>query len=158
MNGADMKNRDQAGFIAKVAVAAIAVVAAILIFGTWWVGQSAQRATDEAVRAVSMFYLDELVGRREQVVETNLENSISNMEIAIGMVTEDDLSDVKQLQAFQARMKQLYGLEKFAFVDDEGTVYTALGVLQGTEEYGFDYSTIDSPVISVKNSGGDDKK
>ena len=152
-----MKNRSQAGFVAKVAVAAVAVVAAILVLGTWWVGQSAQQATDEAVKAVSMFYLDELAGRREQVVETNLESNIQKMETAIGTLTEDDLSGVEGLRAFQARMKQLYGLEKFAFVDDTGTVYTALGILEGTDEYGFDYQTIDAPVVSVKDSDDDSK-
>ena len=52
------------------------ILAVILIGGTVWMGQSAHRDTSEAARSVSLLYLDELAGRREQVVENNLKNNI----------------------------------------------------------------------------------
>ena len=152
-----MNERGQAGFIAKIAVVAIAAIAIILVFGTWWMGRSAQQATDDAVRSVSMFFLDELTDRREQVVETNLNSSIGDMQTAVGLLTADDLSDIEHLQAFQARMKQLYKLEKFAFVDENGLIYTALGTQNNIDEYGFDYKTISGPEISVKEDNGEKK-
>ena len=153
-----MDDRGQAGYSAKVTVFGIIVVAAILVFGSWWMGQNINRATEDAVRSVSMFYLDELVGRREQVVETNLENKLDNMRSAIGLLTADDLSDMAHLQAFQSKMKQLYTLEKFAFVDENGLIYTSLGTQDNIDEYGFDYKNISGPVISIKNLHGHDKK
>ena len=153
-----MINRGQMGFIAKVAVIAIAAIAVVLIFGAWWMGQSAQRATEDAVTSVSMFYLDELAGRREQVVETNLNTNIKNMQTAVGLLTDEDLSDLNHLQAFQAKMKQLYTLDKFAFVDSNGRIYTSLGMQDNIDEYGFDYKSITGPEISVKNLQSGDKK
>ncbi len=48
------------------------ILAIILVAGTVWMGAYARRDTEEAVRSVSLLYLDELAGRREQVVENNL--------------------------------------------------------------------------------------
>ena len=38
------------------------VVMIILVFGTVWMGNSARRDTEQAVRSVSLLYLDELAG------------------------------------------------------------------------------------------------
>jgi len=153
-----MDNRGQAGFTAKVVAFGIAIVAVVLIFGTWWMAQSAQQATSDAVRAISVFYLDELAGRREQVVETNLSNNIKNMQTAVGLLTEDDLSDMAHLQAFQAKMKKLYSLEKFAFVDENGLIYTSQGTRDNIAEYGFDCQSLSGPEVSVKEQPGEGKK
>ena len=153
-----MGKRGNGGFVMKAWAIGIVVMAIILVFGTWWTGQSAQKATDDAVRSVSMFYLDELTGRREQVVKTNLENNIRGMETAIGMLTENDLSDMEHLQAYQAKIKQLYTLDKFAFVDETGLIYTSQGTQDNIDEYSFDYRTIAAPDISVKGLDTDQKK
>ena len=134
-----MNGQGQAGFVTKIAVVGIAAIAIILVFGSWMTGRSAEQATEEAVRSISLFYLDELAGRREQVVDTNLKGNVENMKVAVGLLTEEDLSDAEHLQSFQARMKQLYKLDKFAFVDENGLIYTALGTQNNIDEYGFDY-------------------
>ena len=54
-------------------------VAVLIIAGTLWMGHNARTATEDSVRAVSMMYLDELAGRREQVIATNLQNRINDM-------------------------------------------------------------------------------
>lgn len=113
-------------------------MAAILILGTLWMGQSARRDTEAAVRSVSLLYLDELAGRREQVVEDNLNDNINVIHMAIGQMTDSDLSDLTHLQAYQARMKELFHLEKFAFVDGDGLIYTALGTQDDIDRYPFD--------------------
>jgi hypothetical protein len=87
----------------------------------------AKKDSEKAVEAVSLLYLDELAGRREQVVSTNLNRKIDDMYVTLELMTDDDLSDEEHLQAYQARMKRLYKLEKFAFVDSEGIIYTSLG-------------------------------
>jgi len=92
------------------------LVMIILVFGTVWMGNSARRDTETAVRSVSMLYLDELAGRREQVVSNNLRERIRDTQTAVSLLTPDDLSSEKKLRDYQAHMKQLYNLEKFAFV------------------------------------------
>ena len=139
----------------RIAVIGVLVVAAIMVGGTVWMSQSASRDTEDAVRSVSLLYLDELAGRREQVVESNLADDIARMETAVGLLNEEDLSDVEHLQAYQAEMKQLFKLEKFAFVDTNGTIYTATGSQEDISEYDFEYSAIAGPEISLKDAAGE---
>ena len=75
--------RNQA--IPIVVVGGILIVV-ILVFGTLWTGRTAQRDTIDAVRSVSSLYLDELAGRREQVVENNLKDNMNVINIAIDLL------------------------------------------------------------------------
>lgn len=93
---------------------------ALLILGTIWTSRSAREDTIEAARSVSLLYLDELVGRREQVVEDNLNDNINIIRIAVSMIEPEDLSDLEHMRAYQRDMKQLFNLERFAFVDSDG--------------------------------------
>lgn len=134
------------------------VVLAIVIVGTILMGHRASGDTQEAVRKVSLLYLDELAGRREQVVENNLKRNIEVMEVAVALMEEDDTSSVEHLQNYQARMKKLYNLEKFAFVDTKGLIYTALGTQDNIGDYAFNYQTLSGPEISILNLNTADKK
>ncbi|MBP5749279.1 MAG: hypothetical protein J6X24_00655, partial [Firmicutes bacterium] len=151
-------DRKKQGSINNAVIIGALIVTVILILGTIFTGQSARRATDQAVRSVSLFYLDELAGRREQVVEDTLQANIKTIQTAIGLMTEEDLSDGVHRQAYQTRMKRLFNLEKFAFVDEEGTIYTATGLPTFIEDYDFDYRTLSGPDISVRVGKGSDKK
>ena len=134
------------------------IVTLILVLGTIWRGQAAKRDSDQAVRSASLLYLEELTGRREQVVEKNLQDKIDNIKTAIALMTEEDLGDLAHLQAYQARMRKLYGLEKFAFVDTKGTIYTAGGKQDNIADYDFDYRNITGPEISILNLKSPEKK
>ena len=140
-----------------IAVMGSLLIVAILILGTYWSGQKARQDTEKAVTSVSKLYLDELAGRREQVVASLLERNIGNMQTAVSLLTNDDLSDTAHLQAYQQRMKQLYTLEKFAFVDTNGLIYTANGTMNDIEKYSFDYNNISEPEISVSDNGSGSK-
>lgn len=141
-----------------VAIAGSIAVALILILGTVWTGRSASKDAEQAVRNVSLLYLDELAGRREQVVASTLNDYINDMDIAVGLLTSADLSSAESLRAYQLRMKQLYGLEKFAFVDETGLIYTSRGTRTDIDQYAFDYKTLSSPDVSVKNVNGESIK
>ncbi len=136
---------------ARVAVLGSLIVLIILIFGTIYTARSARKDTEEAVRTVSLLYLDELAGRRESVVENNLQNRILELNTAIGLMDEDDLSDEAHLQAYQARMRKLYTLSKFAFIDSDGLMYTAEGTRTDTDDYKIDYMHLTEPSISIFN-------
>ena len=134
---------------ASIALFGGIIVMLILVIGTVWMGQSARKDTEDAVRSVSLLYLDELAGRRGQVVENNLKDKISVIHTAVALMTDEDLSDKAHLEAYQRRMKQLFSLDKFAFVDTEGLIYTSTGIQDNISEYGFNYQTITEPEISV---------
>ena len=143
--------KEKRGNITSVALVGSLVLILILVIGTVWMGNSARRDTDRAVRTVSTLYLNELAGRREQVVESNLEERINELRIAIDLMTDEDLSDKEHMEAYQVRIKSLFNLDKFAFVDEDGMIYTSTGMQDNIADYAFDYRTISEPEISVMN-------
>ena len=136
----------------RIAVIGGIIITAILVLGSIWMEQSARRDTDEAARSVSLLYLDELAGRRKQVVEETLNDDIEKIRIAVEQMTEVDLSDEEHLRTYQARMKKLYELEKFAFVDTDGVIYTSMGMQDNIGDYQFDHVRLDKPEISIVNA------
>ncbi len=152
-----MKNGRKNDFVG-IAIAGSLIVAVILIFGTFILGKNAGRDTEKAVRNVSLLYLNELAGRREQVVASILENYKNNMDIAVGLLEKSDLASIENLQQYQARMKQLYNLEKFAFIDTNGLIYTSRGTRNDIDQYPIDYNHLSDPTIFVKNPDSKDKK
>ena len=65
--------------------------------------------------------------------------------------------DREEKDPFQAKMKRLFVLEKFAFVDKDGLIYTSLGPQTDIDQYQFDYLTLSGPEISIKNLQSEDK-
>ena len=143
---------------ATIAFIGVAIVMLVLVLTTIWMGRSAGKDTEKAVRSVSLLYLDELAGRREQVIAENLQDRISDMKTALDLMTEEDLQDEAHRQAYQIKMKALFGLEKFAFVDTEGLIYTSVGVQDNIDEYNFDHLQLSETEISVKNLKSAEKK
>ncbi len=126
------------------------VLVLILVIGTIWTGRSARKDTESAVRSVSLLYLDELAGRREQVVAANIRQKIDVIETALDLITEEDLSDNAHLQAFQSRIKSLFNLERFAFFGADGLVYTAAGPRAEADQYHFDYTALEGRISSLR--------
>ncbi|MBR3748042.1 MAG: hypothetical protein IKN27_13890, partial [Selenomonadaceae bacterium] len=97
-------------------------------------------------------------GRREQVITSKLNDYINDMSTALDLLTNENLSSVDNLRGYQAKMKQIYGLEKFAFVDTEDTIYTTRGIRNDIDKYDFDYKTLTETKIFIKNLHGNSKK
>ncbi len=152
------QNKKPTNKIPTIATIGGVLIAIILILSTLWTGQVAKRDTDKAVRNVSLLYLNELAGRREQVIESNLNNRIRDLNAAISMLTPEDLSDIEHLQSYQMRIKKLYNLDKFAFVDTDGLIYTSTEIQNNIEDYDFDYLNISEAEISILNLDTPQKK
>ena len=119
-----MKNKKSLiiGFVGGI------IIIVILVLGTILLGISTRSDTEDAARKVSLLYLDELTSRREQVVNANLGSRINNLNTALDLMTNDDLSSEEKLKNYQSKMKKTYRLEKFAFVDTDGLIYTSNGI------------------------------
>ena len=152
-----MESEHKSG-VMRLAIIGSVIVAIILVLGTALTGRNAGEDTETAVRTVSLLYLDELAGRREQVVTTTLNDYINDMDVALGLLQREDLNSLESLQAYQARIKQVYGLEKFAFVDTNGLIYTSRGTRTDIDSYKFDYRNLTAPEISIKNLNDNIKK
>ena len=143
---------------AREIIFGVIILLIILVGGTLMTGSSVSEDTEKAVRTVSLLYLDELAERREQVVSSTLNEYVGDMSVALGLMERDDLSSVERLQAYQTRMKQLYDLDRFAFVDADGIIYTSRGTRNDIALYNFDYKNLVGPVIAIKNAAGNDRK
>ncbi|MBR4328872.1 MAG: hypothetical protein IKP71_03395, partial [Candidatus Riflebacteria bacterium] len=146
------------GGIGVFAFLGAASVILILFYGTFWNSKRANVDTEKAVNSVSLLYLEELAGRRAQVVSSSLNYYLEKIHTAISLLESDDLMSVENLQRYQDRMKKLYSLEKFAFVDTEGVVYTSSGPQTDIEQYPFDYKTLKRDKILIKDVSKKDKK
>ena len=131
---------------AAYAVAGGIVIAAILLITTIWVSNSARVGTDQAVNRVSGFYLEELAGRRAQVVSEELKNNFSYIENALAIMDESHLKSQETLRRFLGRVKKLYGVNRFALVDENGIVYTEHSTTSGLSRYGFLSEEVTEPV------------
>ena len=126
------------------------VMAIALIAGFIFLGYS-------AVQNVSSMFMEELAGRREQFVESKLEDYINSLEFAVELLTTENLSSEKNFQSYQYRLKHVYGLERFAFVDSNGLIYTSNGTRNDIDLYDFDYKNLTKPVISLKKAEDENK-
>ncbi len=154
-------NRGRHLNLLHIMILGILIIALILIGSTVWMVRSAGRSTGKAVHEVSLMYMDELAGRREQVVIGNLHSSVSTLETAVNMMTSEDLDSPEHLRAFQRRMKTLFTLENFAFADADGWIYTADDGMEfngGKALYPIDFSGITGPTVEVKDPHGAEKK
>ncbi len=129
-----------------------------LVFGTIWMGNVARNDTESAVRSVSLLYLDELAGRREQVVAANMQEKINVIGTALDMLTGEDLSDHAHLQAYQVRIKRLFNLERFAFVGANRLIYTSTGPRAEIDQYHLDFYALQGPEILAENLDTREKK
>ena len=87
-NGINKKQRKQT---LAVAVWGGILISAVLLFTTIWVSNSASASTSQAVSRVSDFYLEELAGRRAQVVSEELKNNFTYMESALAILEDTNL-------------------------------------------------------------------
>lgn len=133
------------------AVAGGIIIAVILLVTTVWVSESSRTGTDQAVSRVSAFYLEELAGRRAQVVAEELKTRFSYMENAVAILEEADLESQETLRKFFGKVKKLCGLNKFALVDGNGTVYTEYTTTSGNDQYSFLSEDLTEPTIITKN-------
>ena len=85
-----MKEGEKSGIMKAVVVGSV-IFALILMGGTYWSGKSASRDTEQAVRNVSLLYLDELAGRREQVVSSAISDYLHNVDNALGVLNTEAL-------------------------------------------------------------------
>ena len=141
-----------------IAVVGVALVMVILVLGTFWMGSNASRDSDRAVRTVSMLYLDELAGRREQVVADNISERIGDTKTALELMTDEDLSSKASMEAYQNNMKKLFKLDRFAFVDLDGLIYSSKGYQHNIQEYDIDYRNLSKPEVKIKDLDTAEKK
>lgn len=152
-----MKMRNNSRKIRLAAIIGGVIALIVLLVGTVIIGFASTKRANEAAEKVSNFYLTELVSRRGEVVIQNLEDRKDNLSTALDLMSDEDLSDLDHFQEYQRRIKSLYKLEKFAFVDESDTIYTSQGQQTNISEYQFDHNLTETK-ISIFNLNTSEKK
>ncbi|MDE5931535.1 MAG: PAS domain-containing protein, partial [Lachnospiraceae bacterium] len=140
------------------AVAGGIIIAAILLITMSWMSNKARTGTNLAVSRVSDFYLEELAGRRAQVVSEELNTHLNYIENALTVLEDSDLESQETLQEFLGKVKKLYGVDMFALVDENGIIYTEQGTSSVLNGYEFLAEELTEPVINTTNLEGDRKQ
>lgn len=130
------------------------VVAVVLLLTTVWALHSARKTTNQAVAQVSDFYLEELAGRRAEVLSMELKNKFIFMENALSILDDTYLESQETLRSFLGKVKKLYSVDKLALVDENGIVYTEHSTTSGLSRYRFLEEELTEPLIHTTNLYG----
>ena len=146
-----MKNKK----ITEKAVAITAAIGSVLIMltviaNTYWASQQAISSTNEAVSAVSAFYLESMADRRAKTITNLINNNFDYMEKAVSVIDDEQIESQEDLRAAIGRMKRLLSLSRFALVDEDDIVYTQYTTYTGGSRHPFlANKTLDGRMIST---------
>ncbi len=146
------KNREEK--TAVFAVCGAVVVAVILLITSMWFSNSVGEETNWAVNQVSEFYLEELAGRRADLISRELRDQIEHMANTLDVVEDNDLESKKTLCNFLGKAAKLYEVDTFALIDEKGTVYTQDGAVPEFGVYSFLDEEIKEPVVRTLKLDG----
>ncbi len=155
-----MKNRK----ITEKAVTITAAIGSVLIMvaviaNTYWASRQAISSTNQAVSAVSAFYLESMADRHARTITNLINNNFDYMEKAVRVIDEDDIESQDELRDAIGRMKTLLSLNRFALVDEDNIVYTQYTTYTGGSRHAFlADETLDDRVISTVFRYGSSKE
>ena len=151
------KERVNKGFVSTAVIGSVLVMV-ILIVTTVWASRKTVSTTDEAVAAVSSFYLEAMADYRARTVNNLINNNFEEMEVALNVIKDSNISSQEELRNTLGNTKKLLSLNSFALVDDENVVYTQYTTYMGGSRYDFLSSDkLSERVVSTVNMYGSSK-
>ena len=144
---------------AYTAIIGSVIVMAILTVSTIWASRKTLSATDEAVSAVSSFYLEAMADQRARTITNLINNNFDHMDKALTVIKEADIKSQEELRNVLGRIKLLLSLNRFALVDEDNTVYTQYTTYAGGSRYEFlSADTLDEKIVSTVYMYGSSKQ
>ena len=141
------------------AIIGIVIVMAILTVSTIWASRKTLSATDDAVSAVSSFYLEAMADQRARTITNLINNNFDHMDKALIDIEEADIKSQEELRNVLGRIKLLLSLNRFALVDEDNIVYTQYTTYEGGSRYEFlSEEKLDERVISTVYMYGSSKQ
>ena len=134
----------------------ISILFLILLVFSLRTSETTRKTTDNAITKLSSFFIQEIAKSRTTLVVEELSKKRNYIDNALSVLSEDDLSSVKAFREYLGNMRNLFGLDTFALVDENGLVYTSHSTCSGKTRYPFLAQQITQPIFStVTNYGGD---
>ena len=135
------------------------LITAMVIANTLWVSKQSSDATNEAVSAVSSFYLEAMADRRAKIITNLINNNFDEMEKAVDYIDHEKIDSQEELRDTIGRIKSLLGLSRFALVDNDNIVYTRYTTYTGRTRHAFlSEEVIKSRTISTVSLYGSSKQ
>ena len=132
------------------------VVLLLIVASTIWNMESAKSQTHTVAENLSNFYMEELINRRVSIISDTLKLNYQYMNNALDSITKEDLRSTASLRNYLGRIRRLYGVEKFSFVDEDCLVYTAHSTSTGKSRYPFLADGLSKYLVTtVLNYGGE---
>ena len=123
-------------FILTAALGSLLVMA-IVIGTTLWASKQTAAETDEAVSAVSHFYLEAMADRRAKTITNLIDSNFDHMQKALAIIDEDKIDSQEALRTTIGQIKALLSLRRFALVDENDIVYTQHTTYTGGSRHAF---------------------
>ena len=128
--------------ITEKAVTITAAIGSVLIMimviaNTYWASKQAILSTNQAVSAVSAFYLESMADRRAKTITNLINNNFDYMEKAVSVIDDTKIETQDELREAIGRMKRLLSLNRFALVDEDDVVYTQYTTYTGGSRHPF---------------------
>ena len=95
------------------------LIMATVIANTLWVSKRSNDATNEAVSAVSSFYLDAMADHRAKTITNLINNNFDEMGKAVAFIEDEQVNSQEELRNTIGKIKSLLGLSRFALVDKD---------------------------------------
>ena len=141
--------------ITEKAVTITAAIGSVLIMvmviaDTYWASKQAISSTNQAVSAVSAFYLESMADRRAKTITNLINNNFDYMEKAVSVINDEKIESQEDLREAIGRMRRLLSLNRFALVDEDDIVYTQYTTYTGGSRHPFlAKKTLDDKMIST---------
>ena len=134
-------------------------IMAMVTANSIWSSNQTRLETEEAVSAVSVFYLDTMADRRAQTVSNQIDNEFSHMEKALAFIREEKIESQEELRDTLGKIRSLLSLNRFALVDQDDVVYTQYTTYTGRSRHEFlAEEKMDDRIISTVSLYGSSKQ
>ena len=141
-----------------------AVIGSLLIMiivtaNTLWTTKQTTDATDNAVSAVSSFYLEAMADNHAKTVKNLISNSFDDMGIAVAYIEGEDVDSQNELRDVIGRVESLLGMNRFALVDEDNVVYTRYTTYTGGSRHAFlSTERLEDRIISIVSIYGSSRQ
>jgi diguanylate cyclase (GGDEF)-like protein len=135
------------------------LIMAMVTVNTLRISKRSNDATNEAVSAVSSFYLDAMADRRAKTITNLINNNFDEMGKAVAFIEDEQVNSQEELRNTIGKIKSLLGLSRFALVDKDNIVYTQYTTYTGRTRHAFlSEETIKGRTISTVSLYGSSKQ
>ncbi|MBO4337600.1 MAG: diguanylate cyclase [Lachnospiraceae bacterium] len=123
-------------FVLTATIGSILIMVMVLV-NTIWAARQTYTATDNAVSAVSSFYLEAMADRRAKTITNLISNNFTQMEKALTIFSDEGIEDQEHLRSVIGKIKSLLSLNRLALVDEDNIVYTQYTTYTGGSRHDF---------------------